>query len=500
MTIRIENFQLSAREYYSDHNWLEGQEIRLQDGKLIRLIPGTRTLIPAVHGRKGFRSDLRFIKDKTLLSDITFKILTETLIYFSIDYARNIHRTVTSAFMDKHFIIYHPITLHQIEKWSHHTSLSYWPFLKFYLYQLSQTNDERMVDEEVRAFILDPEIQELNDNGDGPYFALLTNDPDRGALTEQELKSIQNGVNKAYIGGAISFREYAITWFQVGTGVRPIQTVRMRNKHVQIEDGPAGIAREVTLLIPLAKNRGGKSSGHIRRRAPSVLADILIRYQNSKGSPDPDDSLFDFDVSDDLNILLNYVFSKIETYSDRTKGPIHITPYRFRYTLATRAIAQGATDAQVARLLTHKNTNSIKHYRASLASLQMPINEAIGEEMDFFAGVFSGGIINDFDEATNSGNYNRLIRDFERMTGKKIGACGAKTDCYLDAPRACLTCFLFEPFIDADWDYLENEIRVDLNGETEPKIKQIHLDQFNAVQAIKNACIAKLKLHEESPM
>jgi len=185
------------------------------------------------------------------------------------------------------------------------------------------------------------------------------------------------------------------------------------------------------------------------------------------------------------------VFSQLQTYSTRTGRPVHITPYRFRYTLGTRAIAQGASDAQVARLLTHRTTHSIASYRAAMAMLQAPIEDAIGAEMDFFADIFGGRIINNFDEATHSDDVRKLIRDFERLSGQKIGACGSSAECFLNAPRACLTCFFLEPLLDAPWEQLEDEIHSDIAKETEARIIQIGKDQLAGLQLIKSACDAK---------
>jgi hypothetical protein len=123
--------------------------------------------------------------------------------------------------------------------------------------------------------------------------------------------------------------------------------------------------------------------------------------------------------------------------------------------------------------------------------LQAPIEDAIGAEMDFFADIFAGRIINDFDEATHSNDYKKLIRDFQRLTGKKLGACGSSASCYLDAPIACLTCFLFEPFIDAPWEILEQQLQDDVDRENEDRIKQIGRDAIAGIQLIKSARDAK---------
>ena len=223
---------------------------------------------------------------------------------------------------------------------------------------------------------------------------------------------------------------------------------------------------------------------------------MLVRYVGLKKRVDPSEPLF-YSTGATVAYKLTKVFSKLDTHSTRTGGPIHITPYRFRYTLGTRAIAQGASDAQVARLLTHRTTNSVASYRAAMAILQAPIEDAIGEEMDFFADIFRGRIINDFDEATHSNDVRKLIRDFERLSGQKIGACGSSAECFQNAPRACLTCIFLEPLLDAPWQQLEEEIHRDIAKETESRIIQIGRDQLAGLQLIKSACDAKRRAMAE---
>jgi hypothetical protein len=92
------------------------------------------------------------------------------------------------------------------------------------------------------------------EKGNGAYFTLVTNDPERGALTTQELNNIQSLLNKAYSNGEIHQKDFVIAWFLIATGVRPVQISRMQKKDIRIEEGPEG--KEVTLMIPLAKGQG----------------------------------------------------------------------------------------------------------------------------------------------------------------------------------------------------------------------------------------------------
>jgi integrase len=310
------------------------------------------------------------------------------------------------------------------------------------------------------------------EKGNGLYYALVTNDPERGALTEQELHSIHSTLNKAYTNHHITLHTYALSWFFIATGLRPIQAVRMKKKDVQIDPGPEG--KEVTLRVPLAKGKGKSKTEYWFRRAPSVLAEVLIEYLESPFYKDkgPDSPLFEGTSSDLTNAIISN-FRYLNTWSTRLESHIHVSPYRFRYTLATRAILHGASDIEVARLLTHRSTTCIRFYRASLPDLQFPIKSALGYELGLLAGTFMGRTITNLSEATRANDGNALIQDFARMAGENLGACGTEADCYQEAPIACLTCFLFEPFIDAPWEKLYDKIKGDQDRESELRMKQI---------------------------
>lgn len=316
------------------------------------------------------------------------------------------------------------------------------------------------------------EGHKFEEKGNGLYYALVTNDPERGALNEQELHSIHSTLNKAYTDHHITLHTYTLSWFFIATGLRPIQVVRMTKKDVQIDLGPEG--REVTLRVPLAKGKAKSKSEYWFRRAPSVLAEVLIEYLESPLYKDkgPDSALFEGNSSDLTSVVI-YNFRHLKTWSTRLQSKIPVTPYRFRYTLATRAILHGASDIEVARLLTHRSTTCIRFYRASLPDLQLPIKSALGYELGLLAGTFMGRVITNLSEATRANDGKALIQDFARMAGENLGACGTKADCYQEAPIACLTCFLFEPFIDAPWEKLYNKIKSDQDRESELRIKQI---------------------------
>ena len=319
----------------------------------------------------------------------------------------------------------------------------------------------------------------------GAYFGLITNDPERGALTEQEIHNIHHELNRAYSKRTISQADYTICWFFIGTGVRPSQAHRMDKKDVIIH---SKTGMEVTLKVPLVKGEMTASQEYWVRRAPTVLAECLISYLDKhppakvSGIPDP---LFDELSSQALGYRVSSIIRRLDTYSERLGTKIAITPYRFRYTLATRALAQGASDYEVARLLTHRSTSCIQYYRASMPELQKPIREALGKEMGYFARAFQGKPISGLHEATRAGDPDAVITDFMRLMGMPVGACGTRAECHQNAPVACLAgCAHFEPLLSAPWETLMAFLVADQEIETELRIRQINHSAMSAIQQI----------------
>jgi len=333
--------------------------------------------------------------------------------------------------------------------------------------------------EQVCDFLAHPVRWE--EQGTGAYFSLITNDPERGAFTEQEIHNIHQQLNQAYSAGKINQADFTICWFFIGTGVRPAQAYRMKKSDVIIHSREG---MEVTLKVPLAKAEMTSSTEYWSRRAPTVLAECLIAYLEQ----DPrsvESRLFDQNSAQALGARLMYCMQKLDTFSERLGTKIPVNPYRFRYTLATRALAQGASDYEVARLLTHRSTSCIHYYRASMPELQKPVRDALGKEMGYFARAFQGKAISGLEEATRAGDPDAVISDFLRLMGKPVGACGTRAECHQNAPVACLAgCAHFEPLLSAPWETLMASLVADQEIEAEPRIRQINHSAMSAIQQI----------------
>lgn len=459
----------------------ETKEIRLLDGRRISLnITGKTTVSSDIKSHLfDFSWFRREVPWHTSLRDILIALLSTHSTTYAHTCSYYVARFINDIF-DNNGELSTEFRLVYLQTWVDRYGIASWAIMQAVLGRWVRSGLPGLA-QDVVDFLTYPEKWEEKANG--AYFALVANDPERGAFTEQELKNIQEGVNRVFQLDRITVRDWALVWFLIGTGVRPVQIARMRFGDVLINEGPEG--KEITLAIPMAKGENAVSKDRWKRKAPSVLADVLFRYFNSihADSKDAGEPLF-FDQSRKISAQIAAAFSRVKTYSDRLHRPIPIYPYRFRYTFGTRALALGASDHEVARLLTHRTTWCVQFYRAAMPTLQKPIKDAVGLEMEFIALAFQGRLIGGLDEAIRRGEAAALIRDFAHLMGQSIGACGTRAECHQDAPRACLGCMKFEPFSAAPWEDLLRILTEDMAAETEDRIKLITLGQIEAIRGI----------------
>lgn len=404
-----------------------------------------------------------------------------------------LHRSLANLVIDMlsiHSITYTATTSRALKKWFetevhlatslglecidslNEVNANYQPFLIPLLRKLSK-NFKDLISNDLADFL---ENSQKWEERKPAYFKLIANDPEKGAFTSQELDNIHSNLNYSFSNATLNLFDYTLAYFVIATGIRPVQISRLKIKDLQI------INNNVMLKIPLAKGEGIIEQGYFLRKAPTILADCLIKYLKTVQNSDKNSSLFELNPNE-VSKKIQSIFNQLDTYSSRLESKIPVNAYRFRYTLATRALASGASDQEVARLLTHRSLSCIRYYRASMPELQKPIQDALNEEMNFFAKAFKGKLIPSLDDAKFQ---NSAIADFFRLAGKNIGSCGTQAKCYQNAPIACLTCPYFEPLIDAPWDKLLQYLIEDQAKEQSLRIKEISIQAIKAVKDIIN--------------
>ncbi|WP_168409063.1 tyrosine-type recombinase/integrase [Acinetobacter indicus] len=442
--------------------------IILLDGRKIDA-PLFKTIRLYNHDNQKFYIYLDDLEPNNLLHQAFANTLIDLLITHSIAYVSTISRAL------KYWLNNENVYTATIVDLEHLNSLelvnsNYHSFILPFLRRLS-AQYPLLITQEIKDFLRNPENWEEKKSA---YFKLIANDPEKGALTSQELTSIHWALNQSFSQKKLSLFDFTLCWFFIATGVRPVQVSRLKLDAIQIID------QDVMIKVPLAKAERSIDQGFMLRKAPSILAECLIKFLNTCTNKCPNDSVFELTPLQ-ITQRIKRIFNSLDTYSSRLQGQIPVNAYRFRYTLATRAIVQGASDQEVARLLTHRSTSCVQFYRASLPDLQKPIQNALDEEMRFFAQAFRGKFISSLDEASIK---NSAVYDFFYLHGKTIGACGTHAECRQNTPIACLTCPYFEPLISAPWKELLEHLLEDQSRESELRIKEINQPAIDAIREI----------------
>lgn len=129
--------------------------------------------------------------------------------------------------------------------------------------------------------------------------------------------------------------------------------------------------------------------------------------------------------------------------SPRTHQPLKVTRgHRFRHTLGTDLSNEGLDEWTMARALMHKDTKTVRKYRAVSPELLALIDAKMSDHLALVVNAFTGIIVTDRTSAKNGDRANRQIED--------VAVCGATAACHLDAPFTCYACGKFQPLLHAN--------------------------------------------------
>lgn len=129
--------------------------------------------------------------------------------------------------------------------------------------------------------------------------------------------------------------------------------------------------------------------------------------------------------------------------SPRTHQPLKVTrAHRFKHTFGTDLSNAGLNEWAMASALMHKNTNTVRKYRAVSAELLGLSDAKMSDHLTLVVNAFTGIIVTDRTSAINGDRADRQIED--------LAVCGATAACHLDAPYTCYACGKFQPLLYAD--------------------------------------------------
>jgi integrase len=292
--------------------------------------------------------------------------------------------------------------------------------------------------------------------------AVLTMDPVTGPFTELELQAIHKAVNVAYATGKISNRQYSLVWLFIGLGPRNVQIADLKVK--DLTDSENG-SDKFTINMPRAKQRYKPKRAEFKprpllKKVGEVVAAWaeqvkLIGADRAPGIDPGELPLFPaWDLENApgfehhstgwaLGSELQAVFNSLTAMSHRTRAPLLITARRFRYTLGTRAAAEGYSKEEIAEMLDHSTTNHVWVYVYARPEMFASAGEALAPDFAWIITAFTGKISG---EGGTADTASVIRQPGSEAAG--VGRCGGCGDCMAMVPHVCYVCPTFTAFID----------------------------------------------------
>lgn len=359
---------------------------------------------------------------------------------------------------------------------------------------------------------IDDGVYKLTDqwrlSGNEKGVAVLSLDPETGPFSSTEFEAIGLNAAHKYAEGVLSTEHYTILLLFKSTGRRTEQLASLKIKDCSITRMYTGNPTYV-ISIPRVKQRGGrfrtklkpfglvKTVGQVveqhikesiakveeqlerklteleRNELPLFVTSNTIETMKATSEED-----FLELLKSELSHIKNSALSRkliaatnlLEIVSERTGQLIHVNPYRFRYTLGTRAAIEGAGTLTIATLLDHTDTQNVHVYVANVPEFAIEISKIMNQPLARYAAAFAGTVVKDESEANeeNAGATRIPLRE----KNCDVGSCGSNTFCQDYAPIACYLCPKFRPWVNAphqlvlQWLMEERErLKVDTGGD-----------------------------------
>jgi len=320
------------------------------------------------------------------------------------------------------------------------------------------------IDEEVISL-----FKQLHLSGNTKGEAVQTMDPIKGPFSDIEFEAIHSAANRAYAEGLLELKEYVLLWLYCAIGARPVQYASLKVKDFsKITDDQGTII--YILKVPRAKQRNALArSDFTERKLISQIGELVEKHieaifdshsgftadarelplfpqrENSNNIPG-----FSYHVTSmDITNRLKAAIAKLNVVSERTGERIKINSRRFRYTLGTRASAEGAGELVIAELLDHSDTQNVGIYVESRPEIVERIDKAMALYLAPMAQAFCGILVeNEIQASPGDDTLSRIIDPKADPMMHPVGNCGKHGFCGFAAPIACYTCSNFRPWLD----------------------------------------------------
>lgn len=323
------------------------------------------------------------------------------------------------------------------------------------------------------AFELDNVVVGGNTKGQ----AVRSKDPNKGPFDAQEVAAITGALRAARADDRIPLKEQAIVWLALSTGSNAGQYASLREEDLREEKLGDEVVAYV-LRVPRHKK------GHVQHRAEfrerrltpfvgKVIADLIAQNQTEPpviegmqearplfrsssprfGHNHPLSEWAWHLTRGQITTLLQGAVKRLGVRS-RTGDPLKVSTRRCRYTLATRAIDNGASAYEVADALDHSDLQHVGVYFDVHSNIVEHIDQAMALALAPIAQGFAKLVTREEDAIRGGVSGSRLYHgDRENDIAEPVGTCGNHSFCNVSAaPLACYTCPMFQPWMDGPHD------------------------------------------------
>ncbi len=287
--------------------------------------------------------------------------------------------------------------------------------------------------------------------------AVRFRDPLKGPLDQDE----QRIVARAIAAGAGTPSDRAVVMLHFELGLNPQSTARMRNNDLRVFSAnlvDGGRSRPITkyqIRAPRVKKRR-----EFRETKTRPISDQLGQLLAELRRGEPADPLFHWLSPDAPEEGINQAMVRFATaarlMSPRTRSPLHLTPRRFRSTLATEMAREGASRERIAEVLDHTDLQNVNVYIEAASYVVDQLGARFDQMFDPLLQRFRGKIVDSTVPRAFPKVHPKVIPGdiiqlpTAPMNVGGIGMCGrdARKDglCRLAPPLTCYPCEFFAAF------------------------------------------------------
>lgn len=307
--------------------------------------------------------------------------------------------------------------------------------------------------------------------------AVRSKDPTKGPLDAQEVASLTSALRSARVNRSIPIEEQAIVWLALTTGSNAGQYASLREEDLREEKIGDQVAAYI-LRIPRHKK------GHVQHRAEfrerrltpfvgQVIAELIAQNQAAYPVNEDDHAARPLFRAKTLAFDHNHALAEWAWHTtrgqitnllkrsvlhlgvlSRTGNPLCVSFRRFRYTLATRAIDNGASAYEVADVLDHSDLQNVGVYFDVHSNIVEHLDQAMALALAPRAQAFAKLVENEASAIRGDVGGSRVYHgERERDLAEPVGTCGNHSFCNVSAaPLACYTCPMFQPWMDGPHD------------------------------------------------